>query len=417
MTSIAMPNFKRIDAAAAKLNTKIGPVVSFDSMADGNASPVRLIRGDAVVLEPVRWLWPGFLPAGMLTILGGAPGCGKTTIALALAATVTRGGAWPDGSRCSEPGDVLIWSGEDGNAVTAARLVATGADMKRVHFIDGMVAEERAVFDPGRDMLALETTAQSLSSPRLLILDPIVSAVAGDSHKGAEVRRALQPVVTLGQRLGCAVLGITHFSKGTAGRDPVERVTGSIAFAALARLVLVAAKVKSETDDDAEPRRVLMRAKSNIGPDDGGFAYMLERVEVAPEVEGQRVRWLEGLQGSARELLADAETDLEDNDGTTGASVDGFLRGLLADGPVSAKSIKGDADGAGYAWRTVQRSAGRIGVERRKEGMKAGWVWALGSEQPYRRRHEGAVDATQKSLAPSAPSGSMVAPSVDAEIL
>ena len=59
---------------------------------------------------------------------------------------------------------------------------------------------------------------------------PIVSAVAGDSHKGAEVRRALQPVVTLAQRLGCAVLGITHFSKGTNGRDPVERVTGSIAF-------------------------------------------------------------------------------------------------------------------------------------------------------------------------------------------
>ena len=38
---------------------------------------VRLIRGDAVALEPVRWLWPGFLPAAMLTILGGAPGCGK----------------------------------------------------------------------------------------------------------------------------------------------------------------------------------------------------------------------------------------------------------------------------------------------------------------------------------------------------
>jgi len=72
---------------------------------------VRLIRGDAVALEPVRWLWRGFLPAGMLTILGGAPGCGKTTIALSLAATVTRGATWPDGSRCTQAGDVLIWSG------------------------------------------------------------------------------------------------------------------------------------------------------------------------------------------------------------------------------------------------------------------------------------------------------------------
>ena len=385
--------------------------------AAGVTPAVRLIRGDAVALEPVRWLWPGFLPAGMLTILGGAPGCGKTTIALSLAATVTRGSAWPDGSRCTQPADVVIWSGEDGHAVTAARLVAAGADMRRVHFIDGITGSEGEAFDPGRDMLLLEATAEALPAARLLILDPIVSAVAGDSHKGAEVRRSLQPVVTLGQRLGCAVLGITHFSKGTAGRDPVERVTGSIAFAALARLVLVAAKVKAESGDDAEPRRLLMRAKSNIGPDDGGFAYALERVEVAPEVEGQRVRWLEVLQGTARELLADAEAEPENDDGTTAAGVDGFLHGLLADGPIPAKTIKADADGAGYAWRTVQLSATRLGVERRKEGMKGGWVWALADSGQPRRRTEGAEDAPQKAHAPSAPSGESAAPSDEAEVM
>ena len=98
------------------------------------AATVRLIRGDAITLEPVRWLWSGFLPAGMLTILGGAPGCGKTTIALSLAATVTRGGVWPDGSRCTQAGDVLIWSGEDAPEDTLApRLVAAGADMVSVH--------------------------------------------------------------------------------------------------------------------------------------------------------------------------------------------------------------------------------------------------------------------------------------------
>ena len=398
--SAAIQDLARVRAAGAALT---------------EAPAVRLIRGDAVILEPVRWLWPGFLPAAMLTILGGAPGCGKTTIALSLAATVTRGGIWPDGSRCTQAGDVMIWSGEDGHAVTAARLVAAGADMRRVHFIDGINGGEGEAFDPGRDMHLLEAPAETLTAPRLLILDPIVSAVAGDSHKGAEVRRALQPVVALGQRLGCAVLGITHFSKGTAGRDPIERVTGSIAFAALARLVLVAAKVKAEAGDDAEPRRVLMRAKTNIGPDDGGFAYSLERVEVASEVEGQRVRWLEVLQGTARELLADAEAEPENDDGTMAAGVDGFLRGLLADGSLPAKTIKADADGAGYAWRTVQLSATRLGVERRKEGMKGGWVWALADSGHPRRRNEGAEDAPQKALAPSAPSGGCDAPSDDTE--
>ncbi|MBL8316375.1 MAG: AAA family ATPase, partial [Rubrivivax sp.] len=157
---------------------------------------VRLVRGDAVTLEPVRWAWPGYLPRGMLTILGGAPGSGKTTIALSLTATMTRAGTRPDASRCTTAGDALIWSGEDAHPVIAARLAAAGADMSRVHFVDGVTGGYAdGTFDPGRDMLLLEAAAEKLPNLQLLILDPIVSAVAGDSHKNAEVRRSLQPVV------------------------------------------------------------------------------------------------------------------------------------------------------------------------------------------------------------------------------
>jgi putative DNA primase/helicase len=359
---------------------------------------VRLVRGDTVTLEPVRWAWLWFLPLAMLTILGGLAGCGKTTIALAIAAIITRGGRWPDGTRCSEPGDVLIWSGEDAPAVVAARLAACGADMTRVHFIDGVSGGggDDGAFDPSSDMQLLEATAERLPGLRLLILDPIVSAVAGDSHKNAEVRRALQPVVALAHRIGCAVLGITHFTKGTSGRDPIERITGSLAFAALARVVLVAAKVKAELGEDAEPRRVLMRAKSNIGPDGGGFVYSLERVEVAPEVEGQRVRWGEALNGSARDMLTEAEGDPADAAANT--DINGFLRGLLADGPLPVKAIKADADGAGYSWDQVKRASLRIGIEKQKSGMSGGWLWALpaegseGSARPNAAPFEGGAE-------------------------
>src|SRR5262249_31742138 len=57
---------------------------------------VSLVRGDAIIPESVSWLWPGWLAHGKFHILGGAPGCGKTTIALNLAATTTRGATWPD---------------------------------------------------------------------------------------------------------------------------------------------------------------------------------------------------------------------------------------------------------------------------------------------------------------------------------
>jgi putative DNA primase/helicase len=341
-------------------------------MAGAHADPaIRLLRGDAVVLEPVRWLWPGYLPAGMLTLLGGAPGCGKTTIALSLAATVTRAGVWPDGAPCDGAGDVVVWSGEDPHSVAAARLAAAGADMSRVHFVDGVIGASTDAFDPGRDMALLAATAERLAAPRLLILDPIVSAVAGDGHKSNDVRRSLQPVVDLGSRLGCAVLGITHFSKGTSGRDPVERITGSLAFAALARLVLVAAKGNA----GGEESRALVRAKSNIGPDDGGFGYELERVEVVPGVVGQRPRWLSPLFGAAREILAGLEGDEQED--APRSDVEAFVRGCLADGPIRAKQFQADSEGAGYGWRTVQRVARRMGAEARKESLRGGWSWVL----------------------------------------
>lgn len=390
-----------LDAKARKHITKGGPTKPNDA-----APTVRLIRGDTVELEPVRWLWPGFIPAAMLTILGGAPGCGKTTIALAVAAILTSGGAWPGGTARAIPGDVLIWSGEDGHAVLAARLKAMGADMLRVQFIDGISGSEGEAFDPGRDMPLLQATAERLAAPRLLILDPIVSAVAGDSHKGAEVRRSLQPVVALAQRLSCAVVGVTHFSKGTAGRDPAERITGSIAFAALARLVLVAAKVQADEGD--EPRRVLVRAKSNIGPDDGGFAYSLDRVEVAPDVEGQRVVWLEALQGSARDVLAEAEAN-PDGDEEASALDDAvqFLRSELRDGPKPAKAIFKEANDAGHHDRTLKRAKSKLQIESIRE--KAGWVWALAinsakganSANDSKGQASGPLESTVKSASDS----------------
>src|SRR5206468_6094748 len=115
-----------------------------------------------------------------------------------------------------------------------------------------------------------------------MLVDPIVSSVAGDSHQNAEVRRGLQPLVTFAENQGCALLGITHFTKATQGREPLERVTGSLAFGAVARIVLGTAKIKEEDGGG----RVLVRVKSNIGPDGGGHKYELRQVELSGDAAG-----------------------------------------------------------------------------------------------------------------------------------
>ena len=227
------------------------------------AASVTLIRASGIKPEPIAWLWGGWLARGKVHVMAGAPGTGKTTAAVALAATLTIGGRWPDGTR-APAGDVLIWSGEDDPQDTLVpRLIAAGADLRRVHFVASYTDERGSrAFDPATDTEALSDHLATMNpAPVLLIVDPIVSAIAGDSHKNTEVRRSLQPLVDLALLRRVAVLGVSHFSKGTQGRDPTERVTGSLAFGALARVVLATAKLP----DDKGGGRILVRAKSNLG--------------------------------------------------------------------------------------------------------------------------------------------------------
>ncbi|MDN7875453.1 AAA family ATPase [Burkholderia aenigmatica] len=364
---------------------------------DTQARPaVTITRASNVVPEAIRWLWPDWLPEGKLTLLAGSPGTGKTTLAVALTATVTRGGTWPDGSACNRPGDVLIWSGEDNPADTIVpRLMAAGADLDRVHIITGRTDEngELLPFDPAADMPLLAERLSDMSDAQLLILDPIVSAVSGDAHRVNDVRRNLQSLVDMASAHRCCVLGISHFAKGTKGSSPAERVIGSQAFVALARMVLVAGK------DEAAERRILARAKSNIAPDDGGVAYSLEMAET-DGITASRVVWGALIDGSARDILGDVERDDEERTGLDDACE--FLASLLSDGPVRTKVLKADADGAGFNWKMMQRAASKLGVEKRKVGMKEGWEWALAKETAHEE------DTKNPTLYTVSPSGSHV---------
>lgn len=350
---------------------------ALDADIEAQPRPMRdsvvLTCGSDLTPEPYRWLWQYWLAMGKLHILAGAPGQGKTTIALAMAATITIGGRWPDGSRCA-PGNVLIWSGEDDPADTLVpRLMAAGADRARCYFIEGARRDGEVVpFDPARDLGQLLEAIEKIGGISLLVIDPVVSAVTGDSHKNTEVRRALQPLVDLAAKCDCAVLGITHFAKGGQGTDPAQRVVGSVAFTAVARVVMVAAKVKG--DEEGRDARILARSKSNVGPDDGGFQYHLEQSEPLPGIHASHIAWGKAVQGTARELLTDPdEPQQEQSDASAKDAAIDFLVEILKDGSAPSKYVETEARAAGVSWATVRRAADTIGVTKRK--MNDAWYW------------------------------------------
>lgn len=338
---------------------------------------LELQRGDEIAAQSVDWLWDGFLPKGMLTLLAGAGGTGKSTIAFNLAATISNGGLWPDGSRCNVAGNVLIWSGEDDpNIVIAPRLMAAGANATRYYIVKGTTDEhgESCPFDPATDMDGLQQVAERIGGVSLLIIDPIVSAVTGDMHKANDVRRSLQPVVRFAEKSGCAVLGITHFAKNTTGKNSADRVLGSQAFAALARMVLAAAK-EEESD-----RRVFTRAKSNISLDTGGFSYSIEAGTLNGTIKTTRVVWGEALEGSARAILAEVEGEAIDEGKSKRGQAKAFLLEMLRNGPVPSRELQEHArEGNGISVDTLRRAQTELGIVARKLAMSGGWVWELPS--------------------------------------
>lgn len=354
-----------------------------------------LTPASEIKIRPVEWIWKGWLAKGKFHILGGMAGTGKTNLALAMATIVTTGGAWPDGSM-APIGDVLIWSAEDDlNDTLAPRLRASGANMERIHFISG-TSDGNTVrpFNPAKDIEKIKSTLEQIGTVSLIIFDPIVAVITGDGNNNVEVRRGLQPAVDLAESIGCAVLGITHFTKGTAGSNPLERITGSLAFGAVARVVMVAAQLSN--DEEGDDIRILCKAKANITLDKGGFEYKLIEREI-PECPGARataVDWGERLYGSAQALLSISNNrDESANRGALDEAKD-FLFDILKNGPLPASEITDRASAEGLSRSTLKRAKSDLGIRAHKNGMNGGWSWELshdfneiGSNFPKRFKH------------------------------
>lgn len=315
----------------------------------------------------IKWLWPQWIALGKLTILAGAGGAGKTTMALSLTATLTNGGLWPDDSKNLKKGNVIIWSSEDDHADTLIpRLIAAGADLEKVHLIEGRTNQlgESEPFDPASDLDILRTAAALIGGVSLLILDPVVNLIKGDMHKANDVRRGLQGVVDFAEQMDCAVLGISHFSKGSAGTAAADRVIGSQAFSALARTVLVAGK------QDNSETRVLARAKSNIADDQGGCSYSIElctiEIDEGHLIETTKAVWGDYLEGSASEILSTIESRSESfsNDDPMEA-----LKAILQTGKIASQEANKTMTASGYTTKQTRTAREKLKVVTTREGF------------------------------------------------
>lgn len=333
----------------------VSPKTASWSDVDPDAPPepdrlVRLTPASQIAVRPVRWIWEDRLPLGGLALMGGREGLGKSILADQLAADVTNGCLL--GQYAGQPKSVIIAAAEDSwDRTIVPRLMAAGADLDRVFRVDVVLsggAGEVELSLPD-DLPALEEQIL-LVDAALVLLDPLLSRLSAelDSHKDAEVRSALEPIVRIADSTGICVLGLIHVNKGTSA-DPLTMLMGSRAFVAVARAVLFVM-----VDPEDEEARIVGQAKNNLGGlDVPSLTFTIEDAHVCDTPEGPvhtgRLQWT----GETDRSIAETVEVAADAGGpsVTEEAADWLVAYLNAqeDGSADSATVKAEPDPAPLA--------------------------------------------------------------------
>jgi len=233
------------------------------------------ISGD---LTPIEWLWPGWIPLGMITLLGAAPGVGKSNLCLELARRVIHGERFPDGKECTRArSNVLYVDAENIPQILNQRAVSWHMDRSKLYLMNPDLDDILDFSMPKyRDRL-MEMIAQL--EPGLVIIDSLGSISSKGENNIEDVRQLLSFLNMLAREYSCGMVIIHHLRKHSSMQLQLFDISlddfrGSGHIVAMARSVIGVSIVQTSAEANRNgPRRVEI-VKTNLGPypDALGFA-------------------------------------------------------------------------------------------------------------------------------------------------
>ena len=277
-------------------------------------SPLQTIA--SVQPREAEYLAEPYLPRGMITILAGHAGQGKTTLALWLASHVSNGDLMPGG----KPGNVYYFTTEnDESIVLRPRLEAMDARLDRV-MVMRSDARQLTLTDPR----LFEMHKIFDGKPDLIVFDPVQSYVGKklDMNRTDDVRFMMDNLNKLLHATNAAVVLICHTKKAPMGFNgrPCELINGSSDFVNAARSVCFLGR------DPARPDVcVVAQEKNSLGlpgvslaftiGEDGAVHWSDEECELtaaqiltySDEKRRHAARPSERAQAALRDLLAKNE--------------------------------------------------------------------------------------------------------------
>jgi len=321
-------------------------------------------RADRIKGHCVEWLLPQRIVLGGLAVIEGETSSGKSTMMAHLVASVTTGKPWL-GRPAMQPGSVLWLTGEeDFGSMVRPRLLAAGADEKRIHApaIDEN-GEPVRYYLPGCTSYLRQAIYDLFLS--VIILEPLSSFVGSetDLNSVTSVRAALDPVQRMALAMRCTVIVTRGLRKDRSG-PRTSWGQGSAAIGDTARSVM-----QIDCPDQNKPARVMRMAKVYGVRRPSDLGYNLVSSKVGPIMQDFRELT------SSESLETEAVADLGERSVRSDARR--MLKKMLSEGWVKSSIIMAAGADAGISPNTIRRAQAELDVKTRQtwDGSASYWEW------------------------------------------
>lgn len=317
----------------------------YEQPSDGTAN----WAGMAAQLGPIEWAWDKWLPKGLLTILAGESGAGKSALALRLCCPFLRGDPWPDGSSYQgEQGAVLWCEAEAAQAVNLERAKAWGLPLEQILTPLDDPLQDIRMDQPAHQAVLVERAL--LPQVKLVVIDSLRGMQSGDENS-SEAMGLIKWLAEVARDTGKPIVLSHHLRKRSlldSDSVDLDRLRGSSAIVQTARVVW-ALDVPDPAHKEAKRFQVI---KSNLAtfPNPIGL-----------QVDQDGVHFGRAPQAPHVETTLDKASDL--------------LLSLLERCPMKSTQLQHEFEQAGISWRTAQEAKKRLGVAATRQGDC--WYWSL----------------------------------------
>jgi len=262
---------------------RIDFVQQFCSTSEEDATRVRLIldaidepltypsAGDIVDnLPTLEWLWPDWIPLGLVSLLAAVPGTGKSYLALDLAHRVIANDRFPDDSQVPDGRHRVIYvDAENTPSIFKARVQPwSSRELARMYLM--LPDDDRLVINLD-DMIDRERLWDMIYTiqPVLTIIDSYGSATLRGENNKEDVQQLLAFLNKLAKDNEMGMLIVHHLRKRSGPQTSfipmnIDSIRGSSHIPAMARNVLGLQWIPTTQELDENGPRRLWVMKSNL---------------------------------------------------------------------------------------------------------------------------------------------------------